>query len=208
MDNYQIARDRAQAYFLNFDQAVLISRWDLRHDASFLYVHFLGREYAVDRSNGSITRLFDGTQAGFSEVLSIFDLLCHQGKDMFLTGRYAPVNSLDQAPKTGGVGTDFHGKLAAVFDRDLPGLHAACRALGGRQVDMGDVGYAFKLFDVMEVILKFYRADEDFPATITLLWDENMLHFIHYETVFYIAGFLLQSIEMQMRSLKDARNEA
>jgi hypothetical protein len=48
-------------------------------------------------------------------------------------------------------------------------------------------------------MLKFYHSDEDFPAGLTFLWDENTLQFIHYETVFYIAGFLARTILKMMK---------
>ena len=44
------------------------------------------------------------------------------------------------------------------------------------------------------VILKFYSADEEFPAQITVLWDENTLQYLYYETTFYIVNFLFQKI--------------
>ena len=63
---------------------------------------------------------------------------------------------------------------------------------------MGDLGFRFPVFGDLSVILKFYRADEDFPASLTLLWDENMLQFVFYETVFYMAGHLLGVIREKM----------
>ena len=119
MDNYQIARDRAQEYFLQFDQNAIIKRWHLLHDENFLYVEFLGRPYAVCRSTGRIDRLFDRKQAGFSEVLSIFDFLCYEGSDQFLTGRFAPVNSLRGRPVTAGVETGFYVKTAKYFEENI-----------------------------------------------------------------------------------------
>lgn len=193
-DNYEIARDRAQEYFLTFDQDSVIRRWQLSCDQAFLYVDFLGRPYRVCRRTGQITRVFDGKQAGFSEVLSIFDFLCHTGEDQFLTGRLAPVNSLKHSPKAGGVETGFYTKAARAFDKDPQKLISACEALGGTRVDMGDIGYRIPLFGEMQVVLKFYHADEEFPPSVTFLWDENTLNFLFYETVFYIAGFLVETL--------------
>lgn len=194
MDNYQISRDRAQAYFLGFDQQALIAAWNLTHDAQRLYVDFLGRPYAIDRNSGVVTRLFDGAQAGFEEVLTIFDLLCHEGANKTLSGAFAPVNSLKGAAAA-GVDTNFYREAAARFDKNPEAFAAACRRLGGREVAMGDMGFRFPVFGGLDVILKFYRSDEEFPAGLTLLWDENTLQFMFYETVFYAAGFLLRSIE-------------
>lgn len=199
MDNYEISRDRAQAYFLSFDQQAIIDRWGLQNDADYLYLTFINRPYRICRKTGRIYRLFDGMQADYSETLSIFDLLCHKGNDQFLTGRYAPVNSLRGRPVSVGVDAEFHGKVAHYFDRNPELLKAACFALDGTPVKMGDIGFRFPLFDKMQIILKFYHSDEDFPASITLLWDENTLNFLYYETVFYIAGFLLDSICEEMK---------
>lgn len=200
MDNYAISRDRAQKYFLNFDQQTVIDRWHLKSDTDYLYLDFLGRPYRICRRTGRIDRLFDGTQADYSETLSIFDLLCHKGNDQFLTGRYAPVNSLRGCPVSAGVDAEFHGKVAQFFDANPEWLKAACIALGGKPVKMGDTGFCFPVFDKVRVIMKFYHSDEDFPASITFLWDENTLHFIYYETVFYIAGCLLNVISKEMKA--------
>ena len=205
MDNYEIARDRAQVYFLNFDQQAIIDRWGLRNDANYLYLDFVGRPYRICRKSGRVERLFDSTQADFSETLSIFDLLCHKGNDQFLTGRYAPVNSLRGRPVSVGVDAEFHGKVARYFDMNPALLKAACLALGGTPVNMGDIGFCFPIFDKMQVILKFYHSDEDFPASLTFLWDENTLNFVFYETVFYIAGFLLDTLCKEMRKMAIGR---
>ncbi len=197
MDNYEISRDRAQDYFLGFDQDAIIREWGLEYDEENLYVSFFGRDYAISRKEGTVTRRWSGEAAGFGEVLSIFDLLCHDGTSKTVGGQYAPVNSLKGRPPM-GVGTDFHTGVASRFDRNVDAFAQACRKLGGIPVDMGDLGFRFPVFGELSVILKFYRADEDFPAGLTLLWDENMLQFVFYETVFYIAGFLLGAIEEKM----------
>lgn len=198
MDNYQVSRDRAQAYFLNFDQQALIRQWDLHHDGAALYLTFFGRSYAICRKTGAIT--CGGAQAGFEETLTIFDLLCHEGKNKTAAGIFAPVNSLKGAAKGAGVETDFYRSYADAFDRAPKAFSAACLALGGVPVSMGDLGFRFTMFRDLDVILKFYHSDEDFPASITLLWDKNLLDFMFYETVFYAAGHLLGCIKQQMNT--------
>ncbi len=197
-DNYRISRDRAQAYFLNFDQQALIDTWHLSHDSECLHVEFLGKPYRICRKTGSVIHP-DGREAGFEEALSIFDLLCHKSEAKTCSGTFAPVNSLKGCPAV-TVGTDFHSATASRFDRNSEAFQAACLALGGTPMELGDLGFSFSVFAGLTVQLKFYHADEDFPASLVLLWDENTLQFIYYETVFYIAGFLLQSILEQMNS--------
>ena len=196
-NNYELSRDRAQDYFLRFDQAAMIRQWQLPRDEPRLYVKLFGRRYAICRETGRILRCWSGEQANYSEALSIFDLLCHQGGEKRLSGEFAPVNSLNGRP-VAGVGTDFYRTAAARFHRDEESFYRACLELGGVPVEMGDLGFRFPLFAELEVILKYYRADEDFPASVTLLWDKNMLQFVYYETVFYLAGCLLAAIEENM----------
>lgn len=207
MDNYTISRDRAQAYFLNFDQAECIRRWQLEHDAQWLYVEFVGQRYRICRTTGAVLRCRDGSEAGFSEVLSIFDFLCHDSPVRALSGVWAPVNSLKGLTATAGVGTDFHRELCRVFDADEEAFRAACRALGGLPVEMGDIGFRFPIFGDFHAILKYYRSDDEFPASATLLWDANTLQFIFYETVFYVAGYLLQAIRENMRPAAQKQEE-
>ena len=199
MNNYERSRDRAQNYFLGFDQQSIIDAWNLASDEDWLYLNFLRFPYRIHRKTGSVIRCRDLSSAGFEETLSIFDLLCHQGSGKTVSGSFAPVNSLKNAPRTGGVGTDFNTKTAAFFDQDPEAFARACRSLGGEPVSMGDLGFRFRVFGDLDVILKFYHADEDFPASLTLLWDQETLAFVYYETVFYIAGFLLSSIREEMK---------
>ena len=199
MNNYELSRNRAQHYFLSFDQQAIIQTWHLDSDSQWLYVDFLNRPYRICRSTGSVFRHWDGTCADFEEVLSIFDLLCHEGTNKYISGNFAPVNSLKNRPRAIGVGTSFHEKSAVLLDHEPEKFTAACLSLGGIPVPMGDLGFRFPVFGPLEVILKFYHADEDFPASVTLLWDDETLQFLYYETVFYIAGFLLKSISETMK---------
>lgn len=197
MDNYAISKERAQRYFLSFDQEKLLRLWPLRHDENSIFITFLHRDYCICRRTGQVCRLEDMQAADYGEVLSIFDLLCHEGLEKTVTGRLAPVNSL-KGNAAVGVGTDFYGKFAARIDADPNLFCRACLACGGVPVGAGDMGFRFQIFAELPVVLKFYHGDEDFPASLTLLWEENMLEFVYYETVFYIAGVLLSRLEGEM----------
>jgi hypothetical protein len=199
MNNYELSRNRAQQYFLGFDQERMLKSWCLQHDEAFIYLDFLGQSYRICRSTGVVYRQKDGVQADFNVVLSIFDLLCHESDQKLVTGRFAPVNSL-KGNAAVGVGTDFHSPIAARIDDNPEAFCCACENMGGTPVNMGDLGYRFPVFADLNVILKFYHSDEDFPASITLLWEENMLQFVYYETVFYIAGALLRQLEAAMQA--------
>ncbi len=202
MDNYEKSKIRAQQYFLNFDQESLAKYWKLQMDEESIYVVFFRKKYAIARATGAVVRVEDGATAGYEEVLSILDLLCHEGTGKKISGKLAPVNSLKGAPRMGGVTTDFHAAQAARFDREPQLLRKACLAMGGQEIPAGDVGFRFSVFRNLTVTLKFYHGDADFPPSVTLLWDENMLSFVYYETVFYIGGFLISQLCRKMDQLR------
>ena len=132
--------------------------------------------------------------------MTLLDLLCDSREDRFLSGRWKAMTAFGQL---------FHRSLAEEgrdpwadrFEADPDGFRRACLALGGTAIPLGDLGFSFPVFRELTVRLKFYGSDEDFPASVVLLWDENMLQYVYYETVFYIAGFLLHRILEQMDGL-------
>ena len=196
-DNYKIQAAQAKKLFLTYDQQELIERCRLRHDDDYLYTALISYPYRICRRTGQVLLLPQMQEADFGEVLSIFDLLCHGGQVKTVTGMLAPVNSLKGGAAL-GVGTDFHREFARKADLCPEDFSRASLACGGVPVDMGDMGFRFQIFADLPVVLKFYHSDMDFPATVTLLWEENMLQFVYYETVFYIAGVLLTRLERAM----------
>ena len=55
-------------------------------------------------------------------------------------------------------------------------------------------GIGLPVFPGVSMCLKFYFADEEFPPQLTFLWDKNMLQFVRYETVYYIAGCIRERL--------------
>lgn len=48
--------------------------------------------------------------------------------------------------------------------------------------------------DSLPVILQFWESDEEFPPVLKLMWDENILSYMHFETTFFAAGHLLERL--------------
>ena len=49
-------------------------------------------------------------------------------------------------------------------------------------------------FDCLPVLLRFWEADEEFPAQLQLLWDRNTCRYLRYETTFYLSGEILRRL--------------
>ncbi len=199
-NNYAIQARQAKDLFLRYDQDALIRKFGLKHDETYLYVTMLSETYRICRKNGDMDRKigenwFDANS--FGEVMTIFDLLCDSREDRHLSGRWKNLTAF---------GLMFHQNLleqardpwAERFEKDPDGLCRACEALNGTPLATGDVAYAMELFDGLPIALQLWLGDEEFPANLRLLWDENATMYIRYETMHYARSLILDRIWERM----------
>lgn len=200
-DNYLIQAQQAQQYFLTYDQSSLIRKLRLPHDEQYLYPVMFHRQYRLDRKNGNLERKQgDGWVSAntFAEVLTLLDLVCDSREDRHLSGNWKNMTSF---------GLMFHQDMlegahdpwAALFESRPEDFRRACEALGGRKLDTtADIAYAIEIFDGLEIALQLWFGDEDFPANLRTLWDENALMYIRYETMHYARELLLDLLKKNM----------
>lgn len=192
MSNYDKMLEDARLRFTGYDMSALARMPGVEDRGTHLATRFFAREVLADKTTGEIT--LDGKQAGFSEGLSIYDWLCDRKADAAPAGEYCSVGSLPGV-FVGGSGLGMKPqRLADAIDRDPDAFRRCCEALGGEAAAMGDMGYRLEIFPGLSMCLKFYFADEEFPPSLTLLWDKNILRFVRYETVYYIAGCLQERL--------------
>ena len=203
VDNYQLQLQQAKKHFLSYDQQEIIDRCRLKYDDAYFYVSFLSRPYRICRGSGDMERMaqekwVDGNS--FAEVMTILDWLCDRRRDRFPANRW--VNIVSQ-------GHYFHRNLqedgedpdANLFDAHRSAFAAACESLGGRKQTGADVGYAIELIDGLRIFVRLWHADEEFPAQLNCLWDENVLRYIRYETTWYAYGFLMKILREKVQSI-------
>lgn len=192
--NYDHMLEQARQLFLRYDQAAMVEKFYLQQDETYLYLPFTGLRYRIHRANGLVQWLDKTGQAhdaGFNEGMSLYDVLCYSKPDCHLSGQYAPINSVARSFHSSGLGESMFDRWAPIFARDSARLERACIALGGVKEGKGDIAYRLALFPFLPVRLQLWLADDEFPASLQLLWDTNTLDFVHYETTYYIAGHLL-----------------
>jgi len=199
-DNYAIQAQQAKTFFLTYDQDALIAKLKLDFDETYLYAPMLSDIYRIHRQTGNICRK---TETGwvdansFGEVMTLLDLVCDSRKDRFLTGKWKNMTDF---------GLMFHRNLlenrtdpwAEKFQADPDAFRQACLALGGKPFPLGDIAYSIELFDGLSILVQLWFGEEEFPACLRLLWDENALMYIKYETMHFAKGLLLQRIKERM----------
>ncbi len=192
-DNYAIQVDRARAQFLTFDQPAMCARLGLPMTPEAIPIRFLGALHTVRRADGRVLGP-DGAPAAFGAAMAIYDALARTNTPR-LAGSFVPTSALHGIHGTHAVHETLHSPAAQRFAGKAGLLEDALRALGGRPWDgPGDVAFTLDVFDFFPVCVRFWDADEEFPASLQFLWDANALDFLYYETLWYVMGELLDRL--------------
>ena len=203
--NYEKMAEGARALFLKKDQAAMIAMWGLRHDDEALYVTYLGERMRIDRATGVISSLEpEGVYHSpdyVNETMAIFDLLTLARTRPHASGRWASISTLGGIIGAGHDRNLSHEPTAAKFAGDPEGLRRACERLGGAPLGKADVGYAIPVFGDFGIWFQFWDGDDEFPANIKYLFDENALQYMHYETLWYVMNSLAERVEYYYRAM-------
>ena len=188
MNNYDRMLLAARQRFLKYDSQVLGQKPGVTELGSELVTCFLGQQTTIGKTDGQI--FIDGKMAGFGEGLSVLDWLCDRAPDATASMEFCPIGSLPGVYVGGGNLSMDMLALSRVIHEKPEEFRSACEKMGAESQNMGDISYRLQIFPDLPMCLKFYFGDEEFPPQLTLLWDRNMLRFVRYETIYYIAGCL------------------
>lgn len=198
-DNYAITAARVRQLFAEYDQQALERKVGAKLDGEYFYVDFLSERYRIHRLTGDISRFHGDAWVeanSFGEVLTLMDLICDSREDRHPTGNWRNMRDF---------GHGFHQQLLEQRDpwaerfQEQPEMFAkACEALGGEKYPLGDVAYALPVFGDLRVLIQLWFGDEEFPAQLRYLWDENALQYLKYETMYYAVPLVLKRIQEQM----------
>lgn len=192
VNNYLTQVRQAQERFLRYDAAALARKLGLPGEEPFLTPTMLGTSYRISRADGRVFRCQGGAwqeTVSRGEVMTLLDLVCdsredrrvcHRWKQMASFGLMFHQNLLENAPD------GFTLRCQAHPDA----LKNACRTLGGTPMAGGDVSFALPVFEDLSVWMQFWQGDEEFPARLRWLWDENALMYLKYETMYYAVELL------------------
>ena len=50
-------------------------------------------------------------------------------------------------------------------------------------------------FSFFPVLLQFWESDEEFPPQIKILWDDQTMRYLNFETTYYLQGDLLKRLQ-------------
>ena len=182
-------QEAARQHFLEYDFEKLCRHPNITAREQGMTFSFLGQECYVNRETGHI--LLDGHPANFSQSLTVYDWLCDRKANATAANQFCSVNSLPGVLVSGGTLGISGDSIAPKISQNPAKFLEICHSLQGKRVSGGDLSVVIYPLPDLPVLLKFYDGDDEFPPTLSILWDVNILQFIRYETVYYLAGCLL-----------------
>jgi len=54
-------------------------------------------------------------------------------------------------------------------------------------------------FSFFPVLLQYWEKDEEFPPQVRLLWDDQSMKYLNFETTYYLQGDLLEHLLQLIR---------
>lgn len=197
-DNYRTQMEQATGAFLGYDQEMLIRKHSLSHDENYLYTELFSQKVRIDRKNGHM-EVFQGTWedgARFGRVMTLLDLLCDSSETRKVSGKMQSMAAFGLQFHSGLVESDRSG-TAEWMEAHVDFVESRCLALGGQKVAAGDLCYDIPVFQDLKIRMQLWFADEDFPAQLSWFWDANALQYLHYETMYYAVGLLIELLTGQ-----------
>ena len=204
MSNYDLQLLSAQQDFLRYDTDEIAARFRLSNDARYLYLPFLGRLHRIDRQTALVEVQEEGAwlSAGFNAGMTMFDILTNPDGIPVLSGQWCAHASLSTV--RGGTlkgELALSPELAAPFAGKSAQLRRVCESLGATPAEKGDYACVLPLFPWFSVLLRYYDADEDFPAQIMLLWDKYTTRCLRFETTFFTSNEVFTRLLELMKKL-------
>ncbi len=203
LSNYEIMRNQMRDEFVKYDQEKMIRKFSLKSDEEYIYIDFVRHNYRIHRQNGLVEWSEDDfmstTEADYNESMTIYDILCYSKDDCRLSGRFCPVNMLKGTVQSIGPGSSLFQRSADEFSGRLKELEYACSILGKPAQMSGDVVAVLYPFSFLPVTVQYWDADEEFPANLKFMFDENIQDFMHFETIFFMMGHMISRMKEIMK---------
>lgn len=199
LSNYEIMRNQMRGEFVKYNQEKMIQKFHLTADENYMYIDFVCRSYRIDRKTGIVEWSKDAfksaVEADYNESMTIYDVLCYSKEECRLAERFCPLHMARGITKTMHAGDGMFQKTAEKFRGRIKQLTYACSVLGKPAEMIGDVAAVIWAFPFLPVTLQYWEGDDEFPSSLKFMYDENILDYMHYETVYFMTGHILKRIE-------------
>ncbi|MHC4335679.1 MAG: DUF3786 domain-containing protein [Planctomycetota bacterium] len=154
----------------------------------------LNKEYVVDLSNRQVLAAADGAAAGFGEELCILAYLINS-RDLPVAEKLVPPERLP------GGQFFFRGphelptnKLKEVFGESPERLYEVAAEFGAERREFGDASIEFYVLPRVPMTVVLWRADEEFGARASILFDETAAEQLPLDALWMAAHLAVKAL--------------
>lgn len=172
--------------FLTWDHEAICRKLKITdYDEDSIRLPYFGIPHSVDRKTGKIScPARPEYEPGFDEIMAIYNLFYYSEEGAENSGEW--VNFRD-VKKAGVFASAFEKQVlrpfAEAFDGKTASFLAAGKKLGFMKLSYGDGAFQVPAFSCIPIRVIFWEGDEEFPTTVNILFDKNVIKFTHPETV-------------------------
>jgi hypothetical protein len=192
-------KNQMSSEFLKYDQKKMVEKFSLPCDEQYIYIRFVEREYRINRLTGVVTWSEDDfmteSEADYNEAMTIYDVLCYSKEGCTLSGKFCPTTMLKGVVQSTRNSGSFFQHTADEFSGKTERLSKAVEKIGQKTNLKGDVSAIIQAFDFLPITIQYWDGDEEFPAVLKFMVDENILDFMHFETVMFMLIHVLGRIQ-------------
>jgi hypothetical protein len=200
----ELAYTSAQKQLRTADPAVVAERsgaeWHTSEGGGYFEVPFLNRRYRVTLPDTMVSDEQRKEPTLVRKVLVLHYLLQAHGTG--LAGRWVDFRSLP-----GGVVyyPVFRGRvisrLVRMFGERPQDMIPAAAPLGGRPIDMADVGVEIPAFPRVPVVLALWEASEEFGPEGTVMFDDSLPTYLETEDAIVVCEEIFGALKEYVRSV-------
>lgn len=158
----------------------------------FLSVRFFADEYTVDLENKKVLSLSCNAAAKDFTAILILHYLAQRIKGLpVLNNEWLTFRELSGVE--GYVGAFRKRAIEPViskYGKNPDALFGALDRLGGKRAQGADVAIAISVFEGVPVLVKLWRADEEFGPEANMFFDKSITGIFCTEDIVVLAGFV------------------
>lgn len=191
-NNYKLCYENMCKELIKYDPEEVAKKTKAYYDSEkkqFTLTYF-NKEYLISYPEGRVVLKDDEEKDVFKDEnrMLIHKMLIlsylYRATNSNLANKWVPLRELE------GVGHAYQGfaktgidKLVEVFGDNGELFFKAGLKLGGKKVNIGDVGIQINVFPNVPMAFGLWLADDEFPADATILYDSSAVKELHVEDV-------------------------
>ncbi|KJS16243.1 MAG: hypothetical protein VR69_10220 [Peptococcaceae bacterium BRH_c4b] len=157
--------------FLLLDHSDVVLRSGVSCANGFYTIDYFNSKYKVGESGKVFLADSPGEEVPFNDRTIILQYLCEASglppRNRWLSFLELPEGEHHYVPFQ----IDATNPLARIFGDKPDAFRRAAAALGGRQIDLGDISFSIPALPKLPLAVALWEGDEDFPSRSIILFD-------------------------------------